>query len=367
MTTTPTETAGNLQRLARSFSNSLERGNQAAAQDMLAAWSDAYWGVRTDLDDLIAYVAQARADGQPISPSWLSRERRLRVVLAQALTELERYAAMGAQATEEAQERALEAAQDHAPALVRQAVTESLTGLSVDLAVINPDLIQAAVGFLQDGTPLAQHMTRTVARDAAAGLRDVLVEGLSKGWGQPKLVKAFTDRFAVAHCRAVTIMRTESLRVYRETSRATYAANSDVLGSWTWQCALDRRSCPACVMMHGTRHPLDEALDGHPRCRCAMIPNTKTWAELGLDPSLDSLGGAPAMESGVDWFLRQSAAYQRASLGPLKYDAWRAGEFDLPDVVARKHDPDWGTMRLERSLKSIRANRHANYGGLPDG
>jgi len=94
-----------------------------------------------------------------------------------------------------------------------------------------------------------------------------------------------------------------------------------------------------------------------------MVPDTKSWAQI--DPSLTDLPDTrPTVELGTDWFTRQAPSVQRAMMGPAKFNAWQAGEFDLDAVVARHYDPTWGTMRYERSLRAIRAGRDANYGNL---
>ena len=47
-------------------------------------------------------------------------------------------------------------------------------------------------------------------------------------------------------------------------------------------------------------------------------------------------------------------------MGPAKYAAWKAGAFDLKDLVGRTREPRWGTMRVERSLTDIPGADEAN-------
>ena len=44
----------------------------------------------------------------------------------------------------------------------------------------------------------------------------------------------------------------------------------------------DDRVCCSCLALHGTEFPLDETLDDHPNGRCAMIPVTPSWSDLGF-------------------------------------------------------------------------------------
>ncbi|MEO1959884.1 MAG: phage minor head protein, partial [Paracoccus sp. (in: a-proteobacteria)] len=173
---------------------------------------------------------------------------------------------------------------------------------------------------------------------------------------------AATQALGLSHSRATTIMRTESLRAYRHASRATYLANQDVLDGRVWNAHLDARTCVACALMDGTVHAIDATLDGHPRCRCAMIPRTKSWEDLGVKGVADT---RPPVRSGKAWLESQPAHVQRAMMGRAKFNAWAAGQIDLDDMVARTYSPQWGTMRSERSLKAILEDRNPNYFDAP--
>src|SRR3546814_11471968 len=51
-----------------------------------------------------------------------------------------------------------------------------------------------------------------------------------------------------------------------------------------WVAQLDRRTCPSCWSQHGSKHALDEPgpLD-HQQGRCARLPVTRSWRDLGFD------------------------------------------------------------------------------------
>lgn len=354
-------TQGQLYELSAQFAADLEAGQMAAADQILGAWTDSYWAVRQDMDALLAKVAEAKALGKPTSPAWLYQQQRLKVLLDTTKTEMAKYAQHAAQVTTAAQSSAVTAALKHAEKLAKTAMAETLgTGLDVGFLAVGEDVLRAQVGFLADGSPLADLLTQTMPSEAAQNLRGALTKGTALGWSQDRMLREATAALGLSHTRATTILRTESLRSYRAATRATYRANAQVLGGWVWNAHLDARTCLACAVMDGTEHPVDAILDGHPRCRCAMVPRTKTWDEiLGKPTGLPDT--RPPVRSGKAWLEAQPPHVQRALMGPGKFDAWTQGLIGLDDMVARTYHPRWGTMRTERSLKAIAEDRNANW------
>jgi len=179
---------------------------------------------------------------------------------------------------------------------------------------------------------------------------DALTRGLALGLGPEVIRRLIQQMMGMVLTRALRIARTEMLRAYREAARRNYQANSDVVKGWIWHSALNERTCAACWAMHGTVHRLEERLDDHVGGRCTAVPLTKTWAELGFE-------GIPEttlpIERGVDVFQRLNPEMQQEILGAAKYAAWKDGKFGLEDLVGRKYDGRWGSMRYERSLKEL--------------
>lgn len=355
---TRTKPRGLLYAQAAEFARDLEAKDEAASLQMLTAWSDSYWGVRQELDTFLAKVEAARAAGEAPGAAWAYQERRLNNLLAETQRQMGKYAHVAAQVTTDRQRAAVREGIAHAEGLTQTVVEEGLPGLTGDMARTNPEVLEAGAGFLADGTVLRNHLAATMPQAAADSVKDALVRGLAMGKSQDWMVRQATKALGLSHGRAVTILRTESLRAYRAASRATYEANADVLGGWVWNAHLDARTCVACTLMDGTEHPLSATLDGHPRCRCAMIPRTRTWADLGV-PGLDDT--RPPVRSGKAWLEGQSPDVQKAIMGNAKFTAWQDGKITLDDMVARHDNDAWGTMRTERSLKAIQENRNANW------
>lgn len=350
---------GLLYEQAAQFAAALETSQTAAIDQMLAAWTDSYWGVRKDLDAFLDKVAAAQSLGLPTSPAWAFQEQRLKNLLDTTKVQIARYAADASLVTEKAQWSAIQASLKHAEKLAATAVASDLPGIGVSLANVNPKNLEHLVGHLANGSVLRNHLELTMPAKAASKVQEALIHGLATGKSQDWMRRKATEALGLSHTRATTILRTESLRAYRAASRAAYLANSDVLGGWVWNAHLDSRTCVACAIMDGTKHPLDATLDGHPRCRCAMVPRTKSWKELGLGDDLPDT--RPPIRSGKEWLESQTPAVQRAMMGPAKFDAWTKGQITLDDMVARTYSPAWGTMRTERSLIAIQEGRAGNW------
>lgn len=354
MTVQPGVRQGRIYEMADQFQRELALSQQAAQDQILASWARAYDGIRAEYQGLLDKIAQAHADGKPPSPSWLYQQERLANAEAVARQEMARFSREAQNATLSAEQAAVGASARHHGALGQEALSQA--NLAATWVQPDPDTLRHLVGTLADGSPLAE-LFAGMGAEVAEQARDALIQGMVLGKGPAWMARQVAPALDMPRHRAVTIMRTETQRVYREAARETYQANADVLQGWVWTASLTRRTCPACIAMHGTIHPVTETLDGHPRCRCAMVPRTPSWADLGVEGVEDA---RPPLESGKDWLEAQPASTQRAILGNAKWSAWKAGEIDLDDVVARTHSPDWGSMRRERSLVEIREGRNAN-------
>lgn len=104
----------------------------------------------------------------------------------------------------------------------------------------------------------------------------------------------------------------------------------------------------ACILLDGKRYGLDEPMDDHVQGRCAMIPITKSYAEMGLTIEEPDF----RREVGKDWFLRQNETAQRNMMGPL-YDPWKEGEFELSAIPHLTTSTVWGNSWVPKTLKQL--------------
>lgn len=331
--------------ISNRYRAALEARNAAAVAELTARYEQIMFNVGEALRDLTARVESARLAGTPISPAWLYQERRLIALRTSLRVQMEAYATDAYTIVRTGQIRA--GVDGARAARVLMAEATKAVGLGGTFTEPPVEPVIRAIANMQAGSPLAE-LFRAMPSELGAALEREIVTGLARG-RHPNVIAREVTRVATGPLhRSVTIARTEMLRAYRMAARDEYMQNDDVLDGWIWHAHISPTTCAACWAMHGTVHPTSEILDGHPRCRCAMIPRTKTWRELGVPrPPNES---RPRITRGTAEFDRLSPATQRRILGPAKLAAYQDGRIVLEDLVGRRTDSRWGSMRHERSL-----------------
>ena len=182
-----------------------------------------------------------------------------------------------------------------------------------------------------------------LTEDMVAKMRRELVRGIAVG-DNPRatarrIMQATEQKFNGGLTRAMTIARTEMLDAYRAGSQQAEKDHTDVIESWVWGASLSGRTCPACLAMHGSVHDVDEPGPyGHQNCRCARLPKTKSWAELGFKGITEPADTIPSASA---WFDNLTPDSQRTILGPAAHTAWSEGRFPMDQWAVRKENPGW--------------------------
>ena len=196
--------------------------------------------------------------------------------------------------------------------------------------------------IVQRSTEQITALSLPLAPEATEVMRRELVRGMLVGANPRETARRMVARtetiFNGGLSRAMTIARTETLDAYRLAAELSASQHTDVLAGWTWVADLGPRTCPACWSMHGSVHDQSEPGPlGHQNCRCARVPKTKTWKDLGFDieepPSI--------LPDGKTAFDAMSAADQRQVLGPRRYAAWKAGDYPMSDWAVRRENAAW--------------------------
>jgi hypothetical protein len=195
---------------------------------------------------------------------------------------------------------------------------------------------------------------RPLARDATEAMRRRLVQGIALGRNpQVAAARMLTDvqgNFAGGLARALNVARTEMLDAHRFATRATNLANPKVVTGWYWMCAMDERTCPSCWAQHGTLHPPEErGPDDHQSGRCAGVPATTPWSDLGFDiPEPASL--LPDAES---TFYALPESKQLQIMGRARLDALTTGKAQWGDLSVRRSSAGWRDSYAVRPVKDL--------------
>jgi SPP1 gp7 family putative phage head morphogenesis protein len=198
------------------------------------------------------------------------------------------------------------------------------------------EAIEIAIGLAGDGTPL-QELLAASWPDAVDRLTQELINGLGEGLGPREVARRMMRGTGASLTRAQTIARTETLRVYREASRQQYTAAG--VEQWIRIEAKDRRTCPGCLALDGTRYPMDQRPYDHPNGRMTLIPD---------------LSGLPARQSMQEWFRAQPEQQQREQLqSQRRYEGLVRGDFAWEDMAKVVEDPVWGPSVQVRPLSEL--------------
>jgi hypothetical protein len=239
----------------------------------------------------------------------------------------------------EAQALINQAGQD-ARSLIATALGTNDAKVLAMIKMLNPAVVETLLGFLDPKGTLFSYWTTSAGEDVAKRISQTIIDAVGMGKNPRVLAWMIQGDLGGNLTSALRTARTVQLWSYREASRANYVANNDVVTGWMWNTNLDGSACASCVAQHGSVHPLDEPLDDHWCGRCFATPITI------LNPN-------PDRQTGEEWFKEQDEATQKGILGPGKYEALKAGQFEFSQLSRQVQDAAFGTMRVETPLKDL--------------
>jgi SPP1 gp7 family putative phage head morphogenesis protein len=324
-------------QLAKQFRSGLVQEDKQAANALIRAYGDAYQHIQKDVKRLTDQIEEARRDGSKVSEAWLFREGRLRILKQQVELQVQHFARFAdhtiLQTQHDAISKALHAAQSMIMLQVDQSNAEAASGYT--FARLPAEQLEVIVGELGDGSPLRARLGR-LGPVAAEKAGDVLTRAVALGYGAAQTSRELREALGEPLTDTLRIARTEQMRSARAASIDSYRANSDVVPGWMRIAELDDTTCPICIALHGTRYSTEQDFDTHPNCRCTCIPEV-----VGVERQI---------QTGSQWFEKQSAKVQLEVLGEQKYAAYHDGKISLMDLVQHTESLDWGGGYRERTL-----------------
>lgn len=333
---------------AERFREQLLRGERAQARRYVEAYSQIVRGLQGQIEALAAELATME---EPTA--WkVARLKRWLDLRGQIAREIGRFGAFVDTDLQTLVGQQVALGLQHAEQLTLAGLPEELAaGLRTQWNRLPAEAVLRLMGFLSPGSPLHDALVEQLGESVADQVGRALLRGVTLGWNPRKIASWMARELGQGLTWALRTARTAQLWAYREASRASYVANSDIVEGWIWHAKLgDGRTCMSCIAMHGTVHEPGEVLNDHHNGRCAMVPLTVSWETLGLRGLPDT---RPTVQAGRDWFDGLSAAEQQRYMGRSMWQAWQEGKVGWDDLSKEHEDAVYGLMRVMPSLREL--------------
>lgn len=303
------------------FNRLLARREAAQMLAMASRWHQQEMALESAMRRLADAIELRRQNGLPIGPGALTHLESYRDLLNQVQAQSRSYEDF-AKANIMAEQMAYgQLGIDAANAQIAR------SGVGIAFNRLNVSAVQNMVGLTADGSPLFDVLKkRALSPDMIGGLTDKLIEAVSLGYNPRKTAEMMADGLAQGLTKALTIARTEQLRVFRTASQSQYQ-ETDFIQEYQRHAAFSERTCLACIALDGKIYPIDELMELHVSDRCFMTPVIP-----GFTTPSRSVG---------DWFERQPESVQREIMGNGHYELWKAGT-PMQDMIKITDDPTWG-------------------------
>ncbi len=288
-----------------------------------------YEEIMARLNPQIEVLVQTLRTKGELTPSELFRLDRYQELQRQIAEEMRTLATATGDITAQAQARAIQEAVTSAENMAVSAARGTSATATVATSWVNvpTKAVEDFIGASRSG-PLAE-LLASFEDVTGRELVNQITNALATGTNPRAVADAIVKSTEIGRNRALVISRTEMMRASRSASIAQYENNSDILSGWQWSCALSDRTCAACLSMSGTIHPLTEAMESHPACRCSPVPVLRDIPMRKI-------------ETGEEWLAKQPPEAQDAILGKAGGIAYRNGEVQLSHFVRVTDSADWG-------------------------
>ena len=329
------------------FQRLLAAQDAKASAQVVRAYAPVYQRLQRDTRALVT-IAQTRG----LKPWQVMRMQRMKDLQTQFRVSAARFATAAGNTITEAQRAAVGLAQRGARATVGAGLPpgvtmDNLARLGLGWNRLPEEAFANFVGIAADGAPIGD-LLAPLGPQAAGPIKDAIGSGIALGKGPRETARLVRMAAGMPLSRALLITRTETNRAFREATRMQYASNSQVVKGYRRLAAHSERTCMACISLDGKLYPLDEPLNEHPNGRCALVPETLTYEDLGLDVQMP-----PQPENARQWLSRQPEGTQRGVLGNARYDAIQRGELRLDQLATIRQNAVWGDAAVVRPLKDL--------------
>jgi hypothetical protein len=211
-------------------------------------------------------------------------------------------------------------------------------------------------------------LNRTFNKELQQDIRGEIAAGMMRGKGYPELVKRLHQGFDnISKREAVTLARTYVQSANVRAMQEVYGDNFDIVKGVKWSAVMEngysqtgRGTCIRCAALDGTIYKpgTNPPCPLHPRCRCLLLPVTKTYKELGLDieeikeayrpytlrqnKNIDAGGRRKILEVGrhqgnyASWFEGRDDKFKINVIGPKRFELMQQTDMKFQDLVDSK-------------------------------
>jgi SPP1 gp7 family putative phage head morphogenesis protein len=319
--------SADLDTLARRYARGVRELDINVLRTVLAAYRETEHVIVSEFQRLDARVRELREQGVEVDVKTLMELDEYRRLVDVVRTAIAQYASTVDAVVKGNAPQALTLAAQHA----RDA------GIELTFQAHHPEAFIAATAALDPESPLldvlrtraSEAFAADEAERAVANARRALLTAVAAGWHPRTAAKLLREALATSAYRAQRIARTEILRAYRAGTLELYRQSSTVK-RWRWVASLSRRTCAACLAMHGREFDVERAVYDHPNGRCVVVPITDaTTGEIARDTTPD----------GWQWFWEQPFDVRDAILGPALHEALRRGFVSYDRLAELKRTP----------------------------
>jgi len=329
-----------LDTLARRYARGVRELDVNVLRAVLAAYRETEQVIVAEFERLDTQVRTLREQGVDVDVETLMELDEYRHLVDVVRTAIAQYASTVDAIVKGQAPQALTLAAQH----TRDA------GIELAFQAHHPEAFIAATAALDPESPLL-NVLRTRASEAfaadeaeraVANARRAILTAVAAGWHPTTAANLLREALATSAYRAQRIARTEILRAYRAGTLELYR-QSGVVKRWRWVSSLSRRTCGACLAMHGREFDVERAVYDHPNGRCVVVPITDaTTGELARDTTPDAWR----------WFWEQPFEVRDAMLGPALHEALRRG-FVAYDALAELQRTPFGVSVRAVPLKRM--------------
>ena len=187
--------------------------------------------------------------------------------------------------------------------------------------------------------------------DTAFKFQTAVRQGLVAAETNQQIIRRVLDVTDMTRRNAATLVHTSVQTVANDAREKVFEDNADILSGKEWVAALDRRTCPVCGALDNKQWQVNGQPIGHSkayakppihwRCRCSMVPITKTFQELGinareLSTTRASMDGQVADTSFENWLQRKESSipgFADKTLGKGRAELWRSGKITMDQMI----------------------------------